>query len=112
MARRTGWSAGAKGNTEALFQEPEGRVGEAREVQKTEIGSFWKGVWFSSPASTGEGGEGSAVPFAPTPVLSRVTDLISEWPLMKLVCTLFTKFFKLSDLRQTQFSLPSVPSPQ
>lgn len=112
MARRTGWSAGAKGNIEALFREPEGRVGEAREVQKTEIGSFWKGVWFSSPASTGEGGEGSAVPFAPTPVLSRVTDLISEWPLMKLVCTLFTKFFKLSDLRQTQFSLPSVPSPQ
>lgn len=59
-----GCSAGAKGSVEALFREPGGRVREAREVQKTEIGSFWKGVWFSSPASTGEGGEGSAVPFA------------------------------------------------
>lgn len=39
-ARGTGCLAGAKGSIEALFHEPGGRAGEAREVQK-EVGSFW-----------------------------------------------------------------------
>lgn len=41
---------------------------------------------------------------APTPFLSKFTNLISELPLAELVCILLTKFLKLSDLRQTQFS--------
>lgn len=119
VVRRVAPSAGAKGSTEALFHELGGRAGEAREVQKNETGSFWERCLLSSPASPGERGVSErncwfCLPrkSSPPPSFSRFTNLISELPLMELVCILLTKFLKLSDLRQTQFSFTSAPSPQ